>query len=139
MENKNITGAIHHIEINVSDLVQSVQFWKWFLELLGYKEYQIWDKGRSWKLGDTYIVLVQTEEKYLNNSYHRCGTGLNHIAFHASSQKVIDDITGQLRMKNIPLLYNDKYPHAGGQDCYAVYFEDPDRIKIEITAPVKDK
>jgi len=39
-------------------------------------------------------------------------------------------------VKNIPLLYSDKYPHAGGQDCYSVYFEDPDRIKIEISAPV---
>ncbi|HET7153475.1 MAG TPA: VOC family protein [Candidatus Kapabacteria bacterium] len=139
MENKDITGALHHIEINVSDLAQSTKFWGWLLGMLGYKEYQFWDKGRSWKLGDTYIVLVQTREEHMPNPYHRCGTGLNHIAFHAASKQMIDNIVEQLRIKNIPLLYHDKYPHAGGKECYAVYFEDPDRVKIEITVPSKDK
>lgn len=136
METKDITGVVHHIEINVSDLTRSVQFWGWLFDMLGYEEYQRWDNGRSWKLGDTYIVFVQTKEKHIKNSYHRCATGLNHLAFHASSQAMVDSITEQLRAKNIPLLYQDTYPHAGGESSYAVFFEDPDRIKIEIVAPV---
>jgi hypothetical protein len=30
----------------------------------------------------------------------------------------------------------DKHPHAGGPASYAVFFEDPERIKVELTAPV---
>ncbi len=27
------------------------------------------------------------------------------------------------------------HPYAGGDDHYAVYFEDPERIKVELVAP----
>ncbi|MCF7624758.1 hypothetical protein L3139_24030 [[Brevibacterium] frigoritolerans] len=33
------------------------------------------------------------------------------------------------------ILYADKHPFAGGKDHYAVYFEDPDRMKVELVAP----
>jgi uncharacterized protein len=35
----------------------------------------------------------------------------------------------------VHILYEDRHPHAGGPDCYAVYFEDPDRMKVELDAP----
>ena len=78
---------------------------------------------------------MQTEEKYLDIPYHRCGTGLNHLAFHAKSRDHVDEITNQLKEKGIPILYPEKHPYAGGKDYYAVYFEDPDRIKVELVAP----
>jgi len=31
------------------------------------------------------------------------------------------------------ILYADRHPHAGGPDSYAVFFEDPERIKVELT------
>lgn len=128
-------GLIHHIELYVSDLKISVKFWGWFLEELGYKVYQEWEKGQSWKIEDTYIVFVQTEDRFLDVSYHRCRIGLNHLAFHASSKQQVDDITKNLKEKGINVLYEDKHPFAGGKDHYAVYFEDPDRIKVELVAP----
>lgn len=30
--------------------------------------------------------------------------------------------------------YEDRHPYAGGPDYYAVFFEDPDRMKVEIVA-----
>ncbi|EGL84198.1 glyoxalase [Caldalkalibacillus thermarum TA2.A1] len=83
-------GTLHHVELNVSNLEQSVQFWGWFLETLGYTKYQEWDQGVSWKLGDTYLVFVQTEERFLDAPYHRRRTGLNHIAFYARSKTQVD-------------------------------------------------
>jgi catechol 2,3-dioxygenase-like lactoylglutathione lyase family enzyme len=32
------------------------------------------------------------------------------------------------------ILYQDRHPHAGGENYYAVFFEDPDRIKVELVA-----
>ncbi|EST11599.1 hypothetical protein P343_11015 [Sporolactobacillus laevolacticus DSM 442] len=42
-------GLIHHIEINVSKLEASINFWGWFLEELGYRPFQEWNQGKSWR------------------------------------------------------------------------------------------
>lgn len=128
-------GLLHHIEIYVSDIKKTANFWGWFLEELGYTLFQDWGSGRSWKIGDTYIVFVQAEDRFLDIPYHRRRVGLNHLAFHAGSRKQVDDITNKLREKGIHILYPDQHPFAGGDHYYAVYFEDPDRIKVELVAP----
>lgn len=128
-------GLIHHMEIYVSDLKSSIDFWGWFLEYLGYRPFQSWESGHSWKLEKTYIVFVQAEERFMDIPYHRCRVGLNHLAFHADSREQVDDMTKKLEGKGVKILYSDKHPFAGGETHYAVYFEDPDRIKVELVAP----
>jgi catechol 2,3-dioxygenase-like lactoylglutathione lyase family enzyme len=125
-------GLIHHVEIYVSDLDRTRHFWSWLLSELGYELFQEWSEGFSYKLGETYLVFVQTEAKYLEQPFHRCATGLNHIAFHLDSEQEIDEFTEKLRLREIPILYEDRHPYAGGENYYAVYFEDPDRLKVEI-------
>jgi catechol 2,3-dioxygenase-like lactoylglutathione lyase family enzyme len=126
---------LHHVEIYVSNLEKSTLFWDWLLTELGYETYQKWDKGISWKYGDTYIVFVQTEERFMDVTYHRCRVGLNHLAFHATSTQQVEELTTKLKEKGINILYLDQHPFAGGKDYHAVYFEDPDRIKVEIVSP----
>lgn len=127
-------GLIHHVEINVADLKRSIRFWGWLLEKMGYQVFQSWKDGQSWRLGETYLVFVQTDERFLDEPYHRRRTGLNHLAFHADSKAEVDSWATALREREIPILYADKHPFAGGPDHYAVFFEDPDRIKVEIVA-----
>lgn len=127
-------GMIHHIEIYVSDLTQSKAFWGWFLNELGYHIYQSWEKGQSWKLGSSYLVFVQAEERFLDIPYHRCRVGLNHLAFYAKSRGHVDEMTSKLKERGVTILYEDKHPYAGGNQHYAVFFEDPDRIKVELVA-----
>lgn len=134
-EIKLTQGLIHHIEIYVSDLKKTVDFWSWFLEDLGYDVYQKWEKGQSWKLNEAYIVFVQAEDRFLDIPYHRCRVGLNHLAFHAQSRDHVDELTNKLKQKDIHILYADQHPFAGGKEHYAVYFEDPDRMKVELVAP----
>ncbi|GEN89922.1 MULTISPECIES: VOC family protein [Oceanobacillus] len=128
-------GLIHHIELYVSDLSKSTAFWGWFLRELGYTSFQKWEGGQSWKLEDTYLVFVQAEERFLDIPYHRCRTGLNHLAFHASSREFVDEMTKKLQQRGVTILYSDRHPFAGGENHYAVYFEDPDRVKVELVAP----
>lgn len=91
-------GKLHHVELYVSDLNRSVLFWEWLLtEKFNYRIFQKWDSGISFILEDTYIVLVQTEEKYLGNSFNRKNTGLNHLAFHCSSDEFVDTLTAELK------------------------------------------
>ena len=132
---KKMKGTLHHVELYVSDLTKTKKFWRWFLNHLDYDIYQEWDQGISYKLQETYIVFVQTEEKYLQESYHRKRTGLNHLAFHAESRVMVDAMKEKLKERKVSLLYEEKYPYAGGKDYYALFFEDPDRIKVELVAP----
>lgn len=127
-------GEIHHIELYVSDLKKSTAFWRWFLtEVFDYKVFQQWEQGISFIFKETYIVLVQTEKKYLEPTYHRKRIGLNHLAFHCDSRQFVDELLSKLKGKNINILYPEKHPDEN-DDYYAVYFEDPDRIKIEVVA-----
>ena len=134
METKH-RGALHHVEIYVSDLAQSREFWQWFLQELDYTLYQQWEEGFSMMLAGQYLVFVQARQDMLDVGYHRCRVGLNHLSFHASSREDVDAMTVQLRQKGVTILYEDRHPFAGGPDYYAVFFEDPDRIKVEFVAP----
>ncbi|KUO95648.1 VOC family protein [Ferroacidibacillus organovorans] len=135
MNHSTRSGTLHHVEINVSNLQRSAEFWGWLLEYLGYVPYQTWVEGRSWCKGVTYIVLVQTESDYLEPRYHRKRTGLNHLAFHAASRQRVDELADLLRTRGTHVLYEDRHPYAGGEEHYAVFFEDPDRLKVEVVAP----
>jgi len=128
-------GMFHHVEINVSNLQKSAEFWGWLLGYLGYEPYQNWPTGLSWRKGGMYIVLVQTESDYLEPRYHRKCTGLNHLAFHAESRQQVDELANLLRTMGSHALYEDRHPYAGGAEHYAVFFEDPDRLKVEVVAP----
>ena len=128
-----MNGTIHHIEIYVYNLERTIVFWEWLLTVkFDYSVFQKWDSGISFMFENTYIVFVQTEEKYLNNNYNRKNTGLNHLAFHCDSREFVDTLTTELKERGISILYADRHPFAGGDDYYAVFFEDPDRIKVEV-------
>ena len=128
----NPAGLLHHVELYVSDLAQTVAFWSWFLGELGYACVSAWDEGQSWQFGDTYIVFVQVEARFQQPAYHRCHVGLNHLAFHARSRAHVDEVTHALRARGVPILYEDRHPYAGGEDYYAVFFDDPAGIHWEL-------
>ena len=127
-------GRLHHVELYVNDLERSEVFWGWLLGALGYDEYQRWPLGVSYRLGPTYLVLVQVDSAYLDPPYHRRRAGLNHLAFHAGPRAEVDRLTRELETRGVPILYRDRHPHAGGPESYAVFCEDPDRIKVELIA-----
>jgi len=57
--------ALHHVEINVSNIHHTREFWGWFLQKLGYQEEENMDKGIvNYRLGDTYMVFVQRKKNF---------------------------------------------------------------------------
>lgn len=127
------TGIISHIEIYVSNLERTRLFWeRLLLQDLGYKVYQEWRSGVSYILDKTYIVFVQSSK--IDPKYDRTKVGLNHLAFMVKTNKPVDEIRSQLLAATYTELYADRYTHAGGSDSYALYFEDPDRIKVEVVS-----
>lgn len=127
---------LHHIEIYVSDLDRSHAFWTALLKQIGYEEEGRWEDGFTLAHGDdAYLTFVQVAEKHADRSYHRCGVGLNHLAFRVNDRETVDRLRHFCLTNNVPGLYDDKYPFAnGGSDYYALFVEDPDRIKVEFVA-----
>ena len=126
---------LHHVELYVSDLARSLRFWTPVFGLLDYREFQRWPEGVSYMHGDTYLCLVQAPHQHLDAGYHRQRVGLNHLAFHGRSRAHVDEIASWVRAAGFTSLYDDKYPFASGPHYYALYCEDPDRIKVEVVAP----
>lgn len=127
---------LHHIEIYVSDLAASRAFWSELLGEIGYRESDFWNDGFTLTNGkDAYLTFVQVAEKYASHSYHRCGVGLNHLAFTVDSRDEVDALRQHCIDTGTTLLYDDRYPFAnGGKEYYALFIEDRDRIKIEFVA-----
>lgn len=127
---------LHHVEIYVSDLARSRVFWRDLLAHLDYEETDHWDDGFTLKQGDgTYLTFVQVADHHADRPYHRCAVGLNHLAFTVPSRADVDTIRDHCIALEVSQLYADRYPFAnGGKDYYALFIEDPDRIKVEFVA-----
>jgi catechol 2,3-dioxygenase-like lactoylglutathione lyase family enzyme len=125
-------SRISHVEIYVADLPRSREFWSWlFARMGGWQPYQEFQDGFSFRHDDgSYLVFVQTPPAHLAAGYHRQRTGLNHIAFTAPDRAAVDDLKHHLRKSGYTVLYPERHPDPVS-DSYAVYFEDPDRIKVE--------
>lgn len=125
-----------HIEINASDLAKSGQYYR---ELARFFEPETPDFTSKNGYGIAFIdelliVLRQVEEKYKDRPFHRKAAGLNHLCFWVHSRGEVDRFMGEfLKNRGDTILYGGpkEYPQYG-EGYYAVYFEDPDRIKLEI-------
>lgn len=127
---------LHHVEIYVSDLTASRAFWSELLGSLDYTESAFWGDGFTLTNGrDACLTFVQVAETYGAQSCHRCGIGLNHLAFAVGGRDAVDALRQRCIEAGTTLLYEDRYPFAnGGTDYYALFIEDPDRIKVEFVA-----
>ena len=80
------------------------------------------------------LWVTQSFGEHVQHGYHRRRVGLNHVAFRADSRKMVDGFHSKyLRPKGIPILYGgprERPEYSKGY--YSVYFEDPDRIKLEL-------
>jgi catechol 2,3-dioxygenase-like lactoylglutathione lyase family enzyme len=127
---------LHHIEIYVSDLERSAQFWTPFMDKLGYAS-ERWSGGINYIAGegDPYLSLLPAVAEHLAAGYHRKRVGLNHLAFQGRSREHVDELAAWVKQAGYTVLYEDRYPYATAPGYYAMYCEDPDRIKVEVVAP----
>jgi len=129
-------AKLEHLSINVSNPKVSLPFYRDLFRYLGYEiiRDEI-DSIAARKEGTPDFWIGVTEEKYLENKFHRKNTGLNHLSFFPTYKKDVDTFYEEfLKPRGIQPLYNSPrlFPEYT-PDYYAVYFEDPDRIKLEVS------
>ena len=125
---------VYHIEIKVSDIKKSFPFYR---DLLGYLDYKVSHEDNTilgMTNGTCDVWISKTEDKHKENKYHRKNIGLNHIAFGVYSKEDVDTFVKDFLIpRNIKPLYNTpKEFKEYSEGYYAVYFEDPNRIKLEV-------
>ena len=127
-------GKIYHIEINVSDFDASFKFYDGFLNWLGYRRVSEHKQWAGWSLDSCSVWVTQCFGEHVQHGYHRRRVGLNHVAFHSNSRKMVDEFHSKyLRPRGISVLYGGpKERPEYSKGYYSVYFEDPDRIKLEL-------
>ncbi|MCW3846571.1 VOC family protein [Sphingomonas sp. LB-2] len=132
-----IRGGVHHIDLNVTDLEASKAVYGPVLEFLGYT--QVKDSGGyEWDLrgpGDgrgASLGLRACDPAEAGHRHHRYAPGLHHLAWRADSREDVDRLHALLVERGIPVLDAPAhYPEYSG-DYYAVFFEDPDGMKLEL-------
>ncbi|RFU87284.1 NUDIX domain-containing protein [Streptomyces triticagri] len=126
-------GAVHHIELWVPDLGRAEASWGWLLGELGHLPYQHWESGRSWRRGDTYLVIEESDA--LTAPHHdRTRPGLNHLALHVRDRPALDALVAAAPAHGWTLLFPDLHPYAGGAGHCAAYLEDADGFEVELVA-----
>lgn len=127
-------SKIGHIYLYVSDLKKSYDFYKKLLTLLAYRETVNKDWGFAFINDGTSIWFEKARTGHVDAGYHRKRIGLNHLAFRVNSKEEVDKFHVEfLKANNLPTLYDSPKPFPEYEDgYYAVFFEDPDRIKLEV-------
>lgn len=124
--------ALSHIGINLSSEEKCFPFWQ---DLLTYLEFRLLLDGNHFDANDghTFLCFSTTKPDYKEPLFHRKHTGLNHVAFSVASRQEVDRFVKEyLVPRGISTLYGGPKEYNYAPGYYAVYFEDPDRIKIEV-------
>jgi len=127
-------ATLYHVQVNVGDPAVSLPFYR---ALLGQLEYRpVYDEGgvAGFSDGRTDLWLIGTAPPHGGAGFHRKRMGLNHLAFRVGRREDVDRFREEfLHPRGIPTLYGTprEFPEYAA-DYYAVFFEDPDRVKLEV-------
>jgi len=128
-----VVAGLHHVELWIPDLEEARAEWGWLLTRVGFALDAEWRGGQSWGAGGAYLTLT-TSPNLTVPVHDRRRAGLNHVAFRAGPRAVVDAIVADAPAHGWHPLYQDRYPHAGGEDHYAAWLENSAGFKVEIVA-----
>ena len=122
------SGAIHHLDITVLDAERSTGFYATVLPLMGFQRIEDAPEGPIWA-GTHLEIGLQSARS--SADHDRYAPGLHHLAFTAPSRTTVDALHERLQDLGVTVLDAPaEYPqYAPGY--YAVFFADPDGIKLE--------
>jgi catechol 2,3-dioxygenase-like lactoylglutathione lyase family enzyme len=126
-------GSLNHFVLTVNDLAASKTFYAELLGALGYRvEYED-DETVGFRGADQLsIFLAAAPAGKRGQTFDRYRVGLHHFAFNAPDRAFVDDIHAKLvaahaRILDAPAEYPQYEP-----GYYAVFFLDPDGMKLEV-------
>lgn len=128
-------GAIHHIDLTVRDPWASRDFYAAVLGFMGYREAASHARGLDYDLstpeGFCSIGVMKAKGPNAARPHDRYSPGLHHVAWNAASREDVEAMHALLvRIGATVLDPPADYPRYG-EGYYAVFFADPDGLKLE--------
>lgn len=123
-----MNGRIHHIDITVTNLRVSTDFYDFFLSEAGFRRIGDVEEGPLWA-GDGLEVGLQASKN--GGRHDRYSPGLHHLAFWAGSREAVDALHAKLLKRGVEILDAPAFYEHYTAGYYALFFMDPDGIKLE--------
>jgi len=131
--------GVDHLVLSVGDFARSKAFYRKLLGFLGFKLKHEYADMAGWSNGKTLFWIAAADARGKKHNYRKGDIGFHHYAFELSSRKDVDELGAFLDENKMTVL--DPPGEHYGQNYYAVYFADPDGMKLEgmIWAPRRRK
>jgi glyoxylase I family protein len=129
------TSGVHHVDLVVSSIERSLTFYRELLAPLGFHRIGEVEGERGetiWYLsGPGSSIGLREAQSERQQPLDRYEVGLHHLALEASSRAAVDERAAWLRSHGAEIESGpEEYGYSPGY--YAVFFFDPDGIKLEI-------
>lgn len=120
--------GIDHLVIRVGDFARSKAFYGKLFEFLGFKVLDEYADAIGWTNGKTRFWIGPAGADGKERGYRIGDIGFHHYAFELRSRKDVDDLQRFLEREGATIVDPaDEYY----DDYYAVFFLDPDGLKLE--------
>lgn len=125
-------GTLNHLAITVRSRAQSEPFYAAVLGFMGYQQVEKTNEFTMWWTEATGAILILEANPESPQQHDRYSPGLHHLAFNADSRSQVDQLHQLIldlgaTVLDPPAEYNHYAP-----GYYAVFFADPDGIKLEL-------
>jgi catechol 2,3-dioxygenase-like lactoylglutathione lyase family enzyme len=120
--------GVDHLVIRVSDYERSKAFYGRLLEFLGFEVMEEYRDAIGWTNGKTRFWIGPADEEGRKHKHRIGNIGFHHYAFELSSRKDVDALEAFLNEMGATIV-DPAAEHY--DDYYAVFFLDPDGLKLE--------
>jgi catechol 2,3-dioxygenase-like lactoylglutathione lyase family enzyme len=121
--------GIDHLVLSVADFARSKTFYDKVLGFLGFKLKYDYADMAGWSNGRTLFWIAAADAQGRKRKYRKGDVGFHHYAFELASRRDVDQLGAFLEENGGTVL--DPPGEYYGRDYYAVYFADPDGMKLE--------
>jgi catechol 2,3-dioxygenase-like lactoylglutathione lyase family enzyme len=119
---------IDHVSVRVSDFAKSKAFYAQLFAFLGFKVLGEYDDAIGWTNGTSRYWIGQADAQARKHKYRIGEVGLHHLGFELRSRKDVDALQAFVKELGATIVDPaDEYY----DDYYAVFFLDPDGLKLE--------
>ena len=126
------TGRVHHVIVTVNDLGRSLPFYEWLMPRLGYATHWRYEGGNGWLSPGGSFWLKPADARFATDTFHKDRVGLCEIAFAAATRGDVDALHTALVERGATILDPPREYPQYVPGYYAVFFTDPDGIKLEL-------
>ena len=121
--------GIDHLVIRVSDYEKSKAFYGKLFGFFGFEISDEYPEAIGWTNGKTRFWIYPADSEGRKRKYRNGDIGFHHYAFELRSRKDVDELQAFLESDLKATIVDPAGEHY--DDYYAVFFLDPDGLKLE--------